>query len=615
MSDSVEIKIGASAQGADAVIARLVQQQDKLIAKMTELTNIAIRDSNARRRVVEAEAQAKARAEKQAADAAQKSAAEYVNYKRHESAALEKRIETRRNAMQAAVTADRREIESAKEVEIAKERSAQRAYEAWKRYIRREQQDMDNVAREVKRKRDEQDKSVKQNAENLNGAIVGAAQSAAGFITAFASVQTIADFLGTIRDRMRGIAEESDRTANAMRSVAIQVPKGPEGQKQLQAIALQGAKAGLSPEETGTIANTLQSIPGADVTKELGTAGVLRNLNIEGQDIAPIIQAGVVRGMGGQRAGDLAVRASELAPFEARDVAKYLPKTVKYSSLEAGLAAGTTLRSAGVVSEQIPYAVEALGRALSEDKSPLARKFKLKGKSESERIAILNAAADASGDREKFIRALPEKYKTGEEEGRALQMVLSQKGKFGQDEATLKAMGAGVAQDRLTEQLLKNPKQADEIQARRARELFAYNEVYGAAGDRARATRSEQQSAGLQLQKDIPAAGAVGLVGADGQPTKYGQAWRALQQQGGGSGVLGAARTFFQGGTNFIDIGKNLLQQNGIIAPAQQGANRDQQLGELVSALNANTEATKANTGATGGGETAAPSIAQRRNR
>lgn len=425
-------------------------------------------------------------------------------------------------------------------------------------------------------------------------------------ITAMMSASAVIGVLRDIQERFKGISESADATAKAMKPLSVQVA-GKEGPAFTRDALAMGAAQGLTPEETGTLANTIKSIQGADFKKEFRTGAKLANLGVEGQDAAPIIQAGVVRGMGGQRAAELALTASDRAPWSVADVARVVPKTLGYSSLESGLAAGATLRTAGIPLEQMPASVEALLRVLTKDDTPLSKKFKLKGLGEAERIQKLSAAADASGNRAEFIRRMPEKYKLGEEESRALRAALSMGGDFyGQQEAALRGTQSGEM-DRRFDAVMQDPLMKREYEGRRATAVSRAMAELGPMGDAAEQERARTQATGARLMGELPPEAAAAMTNDQGRANFLGRSWSALQNIGFGSGVAGAARFGSMpgsGGAFGFAAGQEFLPSVFGRAPGGDSTvARNDQTDAFLKALEENTKATMANTKATGGGD------------
>lgn len=488
----------------------------------------------------------------------------------------------------------REQERAAKETSLAMERAWQRTKDAQKQALRSGLAEMKAASKE----HDESVGGMSKRWASLGTSVLGA-------IGAMASISALSGVLRDIQERFKGISESADATAKAMKPLSVQVA-GKEGPAfTRQAIAM-GASQGLTPEETGALANTIKSIQGADFQKEFRTGAKLANLGVGGQDAAPIIQAGVVRGMGGQRAAELALTASDIAPWAVGDVAKVVPKTLGYSSLESGLAAGATLRTAGIPLEQMPASVEALQRVLTKDETPLARKFKLKGLGEAERIQKLSAAADASGNRAEFIRRMPEKYKLGEEESRALRAALSMGGDYyAQQEAALRGTQTGEM-DRRFEAIMQDPLQKREFEGRRASAVSRAMQELGPMGDAAEQERARTQAQGARLMGELPPEVAAAMTDQEGRTNWMGRGWGALQRIGGGSGLAGAARALIpgQGGALGTAAGQEFLPSVfGRASGGDNSAGRNDSTEAMLKALEANTQATIANTKATGGGD------------
>lgn len=531
--------------------------------------------------------------------------AEKVTYKMEADYA--KLSEGYRRIKQEQVEAERAAKASEKEKQRIARETHREMDKAWNTTKDTQKRALRDGLQEMKRAAREHDESVGGMSQKW-GAL---ALRAGGAIAGMMSIGALVGVLRDIQQRFDGIAESADATARALRPLAVQVA-GKEGPGFTRAAMLMGAKEGLSPEEVGELANTVKSIEGA-TQKDLLVGMRMTQLGVEGQDAAPIVQTGVVRGIGAQRAAELALTASDLAPWAPKDVAKALPKTMKFTSLEQGLAASATMRRAGIITEQIPYATEAVGRLLSKQDSPLAKKFKLKGLSETEQIARISAAADASGDREKFIRSLPEKYKVGEEEARGLQALLSQGDYFQRAEAALRAAPEGDVERRLAA-LREDPMQRREFEGRRAAAMARYQQEYGPMADAAAAERARTQATGMRLQEELPPEMAAAMTDANGRANWRGRTWVALQNRGGGSGVLGAMRLAVPGQTGGfgLEMGREFLPS---VFGGRNGGEEfalNKKVDELVTALEANTAATRENSQASGGDSQAVASRVDR---
>ncbi|MDZ4858866.1 MAG: hypothetical protein SGI88_07760 [Candidatus Hydrogenedentes bacterium] len=449
---------------------------------------------------------------------------------------------------------------------------------------------------------------------------VGTDKAAAGLANLagkFALVGSAAGALDAVGNKLSKIATESDKAANHLRALAVQVA-GREGGAFVDQAHLMGAKEGLTTDQTGQIANTLKSIQGSDFKKDFGTGALLTNLGVEQQDASAIIQTGVTRGMGSMRAADLALKTADLAPWAPADAAKVMPKTMGYTSLESGLAAGATLRTAGVPVDQLPTSVEALGRVLSKEESPLAKKFKFKGMSEVDRIATLNQAAAASGDPNEFMRTMPEKYKVGEEESRALRAVMSQGDMFSKNEQALRATPAGEATRRFQSVMAENPGMRAERDNRIFQNLSKYEEETGVMGAKSQEYRYRTQTEGQrQREKFHPFISSM-------TTTDTGEANRFGMAVGWGGDML--ENSFFPGAKPkglATPLDEPMRPNVGDTAAASRegttgnSATIDKILAAIEknnAALEKNSNATEANSKATGGGGGSEPPPRRDRN-
>lgn len=516
-------------------------------------------------------------------------------------------IDIRKRAMREAVGMAREE--SREERAVARE-THREMQSAWRRTMtaRKEWQ------REGKKEMDEAAAHYEKSHQGMMGGWARVGTAALSAVAGMMSAQAVIGVLRDIQSRFDGITKSADETAKAMRPLATQVA-GKGGAEEVKKIARMGAEYGLTPQETGEIGNTLKSIQGADVAKDLPTIAKLANLGVQGQDAAPIAQAGIVRGMGSARASDLALKAADLASWDVSDVARVMPKTMLFSSMESGLAAGSVLAEAGVVKEQIPAQTEALSRVLGKDKSKLSKKFGLAGLSEAERVNKLSAAADASGNRAEFLRTMPEKYDLGEEEGRALRATLSLGNRYGEYEQQLRATPKGELDTRFA-QVMQDPMQKREFEARRSDALTRYATDFGPMAEKAEQERASKQATGARLMREMPSEAAAAMTDDQGRANWLGRGWSALQNIGGGSGVAGALRAVAPGGGGAFGqaAGQEFLPSVFGGGSGDKRAEANTEVSKLVEALDKNTEATKANTTNTPGeaASTSAPATRDR---
>lgn len=587
----------ANAQKAAKESARAAQQNEKMQ-----------RDAMAasQRAVIENE-RLKSKAKQDAMRLAKKTAEEQkaaaIKASREEAQAA---INERRRAMREAVTMARDEAREERTIARETHREMQAAW-------RRTKEAQKESLRDGKKEMEDAAAAHNEETEGMAGGWKRIGTAALGAIAGMATVQSVISLLSDVQDRFDGITESADETAKALRPLATQTA-GKGGAAEVKKIARMGAEYGLTPQETGEIGNTLKSIQGADVEKDLPTIAKLSNLGVQGQDAAPIAQAGIVRGMGSARASDLALRAADLSSWDVSDVARTMPKTALFSSMESGLAAGSVLAEAGVVKEQIPAQTEALSRVLNKDKSKLAKKFKLGGLSEAERVTKLNAAADASGNRSEFLRTLPEKYDLGEEEGRALRATLSLGNKYGEYEQQLRATPKGELDTRFSA-VMQDPMQRREFEARRSDAMTRYATDFGPMAEAAEQERISKQATGARLMREMPTEAAAAMTDDQGRANWLGRGWSALQGIGGGSGLLGAARAIVpgQGGALGQSAGQEFLPSVfGGNGSTRETANAE--VSKLVEALDKNTAATERNSQSTGSAPVGAAAVPVDRN-
>jgi len=400
------------------------------------------------------------------------------------------------------------------------------------------------------------------------GAVTGKLK---GMVAGFASLATATQIVAALNAELKQTVDLSDKAAKGTAAFATQIANDPNAANILKGTRLQGAGYGLTPQETGEIANVIKAA-GGSLDKDFATAARLNQLGVQSQDAAAIVQMGITRGMGSDKAASLALTATDLSPTDMATIAKVAPKTRGFQTAEAGLAGAATLSTAGITPEQLPAATEALGRVLNKEQSALTKKFGLQGMSEAERLATLSRAADASGDRAAFIRQLPEKYKLGEEEGRALQAVLGQGDKYFESERALRATGAGDLEARHQRLRDVDPMFAQSEDARIAAETSKMADIYGPTAGVAQANRASRLERGARMQREHPYLSKIpGMVDEE-------------------SGEIGW-------------LGQGMYNQFGWMGPGadkQQGRTNDE-VRQLREALDRNTEATRENSQSTGG--------------
>ncbi|MFA6243080.1 MAG: hypothetical protein WC655_19235 [Candidatus Hydrogenedentales bacterium] len=390
-----------------------------------------------------------------------------------------------------------------------------------------------NVGKASKKSKEEIEKTPK-HVDSLSTSFKSAALAATGMVTSALSLRGALAILEKYEAHLDAIKGKSDAAAIAIKPLAVQLAGIPGGPAERKRIERMGAAQGLTPDQIGQIGNTVKSIQGATMTREFPIAAVMSNMGVSPEAASQVVQAGVVRGIGSGRASDLVIGAADLAPIDVPGIANALPSTIQFSSMETGLAAAAALRTAGMPTEQLPTSLKAAARALGKDESNLAKKFKLQGLPETERIARLRSAAEASGNVGKFSSQayLSEKFGLGEEEAAAVGMLIQNSDKFRESESTLRKTPPLATAMRFKALMTQNPDLASEYEARIAKESSGFRQRYGSGAEAARLHEARQQALGMEFTREHPAL-APWLV-EDGKPGYLLRASDWLDRVGGG---------------------------------------------------------------------------------
>lgn len=322
---------------------------------------------------------------------------------------------------------------------------------------------------------------------------------AAGYV----SLQGISTVLQNIEQTLNRVTTGGDRMAQQWQSFTAQTAGQPGAGQTIGKAKVQAANMGILAQG-GELATMIAGMPGANFEKDYGLALRMASaFNVEPQAAASVIGTALFRKQDTDVAASRFLLAADLAKGTPAQMARVLGMTTGYTSTEAGLSAATVL-SQVVEPERLPSAVEAASRTFMKDESKLAKKFKLQGLDERQRLDVLVKAMGDTGDEGKFLRSVAEKYDLGEEEGRALRGLLMGRGLFSENLAKFQAIGPGGVESRYQSMRKDDPVFRNMYDAARARDVYALNQQYGDVAKFGQGARSLDQSIALQLQRAAP---------------------------------------------------------------------------------------------------------------
>lgn len=316
----------------------------------------------------------------------------------------------------------------------------------------------------------------------------------------------------------------AEANARALREFAS-INDTPEGRAFVADQVKKGAAKGLNAGEVGAMGMTIQSsfdVNGDNKLDEkerakfdegMGVGADMVNLGISAADAQGVITSAAARDISTTRMSNaFQIAAEKSGKMGPGQMAAVVPSTQQYSTAEAGLAVATAI-SGEEAPDRVAEKVRASQRALGPgaDAGKFAKKFKLQGLSEIERIEKVSAYAIEHGDQSlsenervaAFSRQLSDpKYGLDIQQAEGVGMLLRQRGKL---RDTYDAMTEIASTDRnlvgeRAANLYKSPDQNSELQGRIQAANLQYEQSFGSAAKAAREEKRIRRDEGATYQ-------------------------------------------------------------------------------------------------------------------
>lgn len=348
----------------------------------------------------------------------------------------------------------------------------------------------------------------------------------AGFATMNQALQTGIGLIEQYGNHLGRITDKMERMSGAgMRAFAAIQEPGAEGARFMQRALLEGARRGITPDETADMLQPLQ----ASVGPEEGLARFVfaaqaTQLGVEGMAAMGVERLGIARGLAPGLATSQIIAAATPSGMGEGDFARAAPRTIDASDFATGLAAISAL-SVSVPEGQLPTSVAAGLRALGPgaDDSDFTQAFGLEGMNEQQKIVELWRQSIEDWDRstgsfaqhlENWTRGFG-KFLGSNEERIAVQQIVQQGQLFMESLAAARSATPDMVGQRVA-QIRELSPQIDLAMAREqaratidVRQAFAGPET-GRAIDRAAET--------TRLGVELEAAGMGMMLDEQGQP-------------------------------------------------------------------------------------------------
>lgn len=338
-------------------------------------------------------------------------------------------------------------------------------------------------------------------------------------IAGMLSIGTVNGLLKEFESTLNRLSQRSNTFGRSAASLAALQKPGEEG-KILREAAISGAQFGVKPADSAQIFQTLQSVNRGDLgaTKaDFATSGRLSQFGVANQEATDIIRFSRARGLSGAQGASLAFTAAEESDLDIGAIAKAVPSTSQFSSMEQGLAVLSVL-SKEIPAGRLPEMLRNAATGLNANDSKLAKKFKLKGLSESERIASL--AQSGVGTSIEALQAFGLQRTEAEGIGGLIRQQRKDEGVTSTLDV-LSSTGPGVLKSELS-----RIRDASPIinQALLSDQAIALNETRALFGRSAEGARSLEARRLEQSQQLMTAFGGTFGIGEDGMPTFMGGA-------------------------------------------------------------------------------------------
>lgn len=436
----------------------------------------------------------------------------------------------------------------------------------------------------------EQNKAVKDVAnrtKELKSELAGIAQAAVGVAAVTAAFTKMHEASAAARAEMKKAGAD-------MRELAMGAGDG--AQSTLQSAARLGKKYGFKAGESAQIRDWAEDVSGGDKVKGMLLAREsmkLESLGVGREDIQATMPSLIRQGYGAERASALVAGGMAEMNLSGRTAAKVAARGQEFGSAEGALATAKVLRDKDVLTDrETAGAVDAAAEAMSSSKlsDALRKKYTAQG-IDYDKASMGGKLADIEALYGSDAKKLQKKFDLSETGAKSLSTMIQNRGLIQQEQEKLSAIPQDYARQRLD--TLKETPALKEFYAGRDREAQRdYETNFGKFAEERR------------MEGERSRAGAARY-----EQNKYTRDFLTNQQ--GELNALGAM-------TQKIETNPLLQSTVGILpTAAAQGAlginapgakEMPASFQEFISALDKNTEATKANTSSTGTtGETSAP--------
>ena len=437
------------------------------------------------------------------------------------------------------------------------------------------------------------------------GGTFGLLQASAGkALAAMGGFAAIIGIVTKLEDHLNAVAEKNKAIARSMIPLAQLYGSGNLDREMLTT----GAHYGMVPMDSAALGVTIPAGLGA-TKKDFAIGAQLAQMGVAPDRAGDVLVAGISRGVGSQRAGDLTLVGAGESKLTANEFARSIPASAQFSRMEEGLAAAAAISLSGVQAERIPELTKAAAKVLANDNGDFVKKFKsLKGKTESDKIVELRRLADASGDVGKFasISNLTGQVKGLDElSAEAIGMLIRNSGAYEATEQKLTAVKSGELQRTIARIRKQRPEIAKQWDDQQASAELAVNQYIGKEGDKASDWALRNKARGLLIKRTHPGLAPL-LTDDEGRANALGRFYATLSPNlldyepvAEGDWLSKKKRKEVRLPEQ-VRSGQEALQaETRYLSKANDDVVSERTARHLVSALDANTAATASNTAAT----------------
>ena len=360
---------------------------------------------------------------------------------------------------------------------------------------------------------------------NMGRDTARAIQAFAGFGASVGILRAVQQELAGIDNALVASAKSANIQQKGLREFVALQAEGPEGTKFVGETLIAGAQRGLTPEQTGAIAQPIQSIVDvngdgrldtgekAAFATDFGAAAGMSEAGVASEDALKIVTAGRARGQSGQESADLMAAAAALSALGPSDVAKSISATSEFSDQKQALSILTGLSKEQTETKKLPAAMERLGIILGKsgevgETAGFSKKYGLEGLTETQKIEALrqyglqHGEGDTAAARVRsFTATLPGEKGLAKETALDLARVIRQTDTVTSARGALDEGSAG-ALDAILKKNIESPLSGPGIVADRQAALAAVGQLIGPQSQEAQARLSRRQIAGARMVQE-----------------------------------------------------------------------------------------------------------------